>query len=176
MRGRVIERLGVAADKVYGASRWMTRGLMWVGVAAGVACVIVTFVDVTAYKFFREPIQGAFDVVSVLLLIILASMGSVTLINDRHLSVGLLVSKFPKRVQAVVESVVSLLSSTVAVAVIWYSIVFGLKLIKTGQTTQNADIPMYPLAFIVAAGFVPIALLFFTKAVKSILSLRSVSK
>ena len=176
MRGRVIERLGVAADKVYGASRWMTRGLMWVGVAAGVACVIVTFVDVTAYKFFREPIQGAFDVVSVLLLIILASMGSVTLINDRHLSVGLLVSKFPKRVQAVVESVVSLLSSTVAVAVIWYSIVFGLKLIKTGQTTQNAEIPMYPLAFIVAVGFVPIALLFFTKAVKSILSLRSVSK
>jgi len=176
MRGRVIERLGVAADKVYGASRGMTRCFLWVGVAAGVGCVIVTFVDVTAYKVFREPIQGAFDVVSILLLITLASMGSVTLINDRHLSVGLLVSKFPKRVQAVVESAVCLLSLTVAVAVIWYSIVFGLRLIGTGQTTQNAEIPLYPLAFIIAAGFVPIALLFFTKAVKSILSLRLVSK
>jgi len=176
MRGRVIERLGVAADKVYGASRWMTRGLLWVGVVAGVANIIFTFVDVTAYKVFRAPIQGSFDVISVLLLVTLASLGSVTLINDRHLSVNLIVSKFPRRVQAATESVVSLLSLTVAAAVIWYSIVYGLRLIETGQTSQNTAMPLYPLAFFIAAGFVPIALLFFTKAVKSILSLRLVSK
>jgi len=176
MRGRVIERLGVAMDKVYGACGWITRCLLWVGVAAGVANIIFTFVDVTAYKVFRAPIQGSYDIVSILLLITLVSFGSVTLINNRHLSVSLVVSKFPKRVQAVVESVVSLLSLTVAVSVIWYSIIYGLKLIKTGQTAQNVDIPLYPLAFFIAAGFVPIALLFFTKAVKSILGLRLVSK
>jgi TRAP-type C4-dicarboxylate transport system permease small subunit len=176
MRGRVIERLGVAMDKVYGACGWMTRCLLWVGVAAGVANIIITFVDVTAYKVFRAPIQGAYDVVSILLLITLVSFGSVTLINNRHLSVSLVVSKFPKRVQAVVESVVSLLSLVVAVAVVWYSIVFGLRLIKAGEISLTTGIPLYPFAFIIAAGFVPIALLFLTKAVKSILSLRSVSK
>jgi len=172
MRGRVIERLGVAADKIYGVSRWMTRWLLWVGVAAGVGCLILTFVDVMGYKVVRRPILGAYDVVTFLLLVTLASMGSVTLINDRHLSVGLIVSKFPKRVQAVVESVVSLLSLVVAVAVIWYSIVFGLRLIKSGDISLTTGIPLYPFAFIIAAGFVPIALLFFTKAVKAILSLR----
>jgi TRAP-type C4-dicarboxylate transport system permease small subunit len=176
MRGRVIERLSVASDKVYGVSRWMTRWLLWVAVVAGVACLIVTFVDVVSYKFFRAPIQGAYDVVCFLLLIALAAVGSVTLINDRHLSVDLLVAKFPKRVQAVVESVVSFLSLIVAVAVVWYSILFGLSLIKSGDISYTTGIPLYPFAFIIAAGFVPIALLFFTKIVKSILSLRKVAK
>jgi TRAP-type C4-dicarboxylate transport system permease small subunit len=176
MRGRVIERLSVAADKVYGVSRWMTRWLLWVGVVAGVACLILTFVDVVSYKFLRRPILGAYDVVCFLLLIALAAVGSVTLINDRHLSVDLIVSKFPKRMQAVVESVVSFLSLIVAVAVIWYSILFGLSLMKSGDISYTTGIPLYPFAFVVAVGFVPIALLFLVKIMKSILSLRLVSK
>jgi TRAP-type C4-dicarboxylate transport system permease small subunit len=176
MRGRVIERLSVAADKVYGVSRWMTRWLLWVGVVAGVACLILTVADVMGYKLVRRPILGAYDVVCFLLLIALATVGSVTLINDRHLSVDVFVSKFPKRVQAVVEGVVSFLSLIVAVVVVWYSILFGLSLIKSGDISYTTGIPLYPFAFIVAAGFVPIALLFFVKIVKSILSLRLVSK
>jgi TRAP-type C4-dicarboxylate transport system permease small subunit len=176
MRGRVIERLGVAADKVYSASGWMTRGLMWVGIAAAVACMSTTFVDVMSHKLLRRPILGAYDMICLFLLITLSAMGSVTLINDRHLSVNLIVSKFPKRVQAVVESVVTLLSLIVAVAVIWYSILYGLSLIEAGDYSYTTGIPLYPSAFVIAAGFVPIALLFFTKAVKSILSLRLVSR
>jgi TRAP-type C4-dicarboxylate transport system permease small subunit len=176
MRGRVIERLSVAADKVYGASRWMTRWLLWVGVAAGVACLILTFVDVLGYRFVRRPIVGAYDVVCFLLLISIAAVGSVTLINDRHLSVDVFVAKFPKRVQGVVESVVSLLSLFVAVAVIWYSILLGLSFRKLGDISLTTGIPLYPFAFMIAVGFVPIALLFFVKIVKSIVSLRKVSK
>jgi TRAP-type C4-dicarboxylate transport system permease small subunit len=176
MRGRVIERLSVAADKVYGASRWMTRWLLWVGVAAGVACLILTFVDVLGYRFVRRPIVGAYDMVCFLLLISIAAVGSVTLINDRHLSVDVFVAKFPKRVQAVVESVVSLLSLFVAVAVIWYSILLGLSFRKLGDISLTTGIPLYPFAFIIAVGFVPIALLFFVKIVKSIVSLRKVSR
>jgi len=176
MRGRVIERLSAAADKVYGASRWMTRGLMWVGIAAAVACISTTFVDVMSHKLLSRPILGAYDMICLFLLITLSAVGSVTLINDRHLSVNLIVSKFPKRVQAVVESVVSLLSLIVTVAVIWYSILYGLTLIESGDYSYTTGIPLYPSAFIIAAGFVPIALLFLTKAVKSVLSLRLVSK
>jgi TRAP-type C4-dicarboxylate transport system permease small subunit len=176
MRGSVIERLSAAADKVYGASRWMTRALMWVGIAAAVACMSTTFVDVMSHKLLRRPILGAYDMICLFLLITLSAMGSVTLINDRHLSVNLIVSKFPKRVQAVVESVVTLLSLIVAVAVIWYSILYGLSLIEAGDYSYTTGIPLYPSAFVIAAGFVPIALLFFTKAVKSILSLRLVSR
>jgi len=175
MRGRVTERLSVAADKVYGVSRWMTRWLLWVGVAAGVACAITTFVDVVSYKLGR-PILGAPDIVCFLLLITLAAIGSVTLINGRHLSVDVLVAKFPRRVQAVVESVVSFLSLTVSVAVIWYSILFGLSLIKSGDYSYTTGIPMYPFAFVIAAGFVPIALLFFWRILKAIVSLRAVSE
>ena len=176
MRGRVIERLGVATDKVYGASRWMTRGLMWVGIAAAVACMSTTFVDVMSHKLLRRPILGAYDMICLFLLITLSAVGSVTLINDRHLSVNLIVSKFPRRVQAVVETTVTLLSLIVTVAVIWYSILYGLSLMESGDYSYTTGIPLYPSAFIIAAGFVPIALLFFTKAVKSILSLRLASK
>jgi TRAP-type C4-dicarboxylate transport system permease small subunit len=175
MRGRVIERLSIAADKVYGATRWLTRWLLWVGGVAVVACVIITFVDAVLGKM-GKPIQWAYDIICLLLLISLSAAGSVTLINDRHLSVDLIVSKFPKRVQAVVESVVSLLSLTVAVAAIWYSILLGLSLIKSGDYSYTTFIPFYLSAFIVAAGFVPIAVLFFLRIVKAILSLRLVSK
>ena len=176
MRGRVIERLGVAMDRVYSASRWMTRGLMWVGIAAAVACMSTTFVDVMSHKLLKRPILGAYDMICLFLLITLSAVGSVTLINDRHLSVDLIVSKFPKRAQAVVESLVSVLSLIVAVGVVWYSILYGLRLIESGDYSYTTGIPLYPSAFIIAAGFVPIALLFFTKAVKSILSLRLASK
>ena len=176
MRGRVIERLGVAMDRVYSASRWMTRALMWVGIAAAVACMSTTFVDVMSHKLLKRPILGAYDMICLFLLITLSAVGSVTLINDRHLSVDLIVSKFPKRAQAVVESLVSVLSLIVAVGVIWYSILYGLRLIESGDYSYTTGIPLYPSAFIIAAGFVPIALLFFTKAVKSILSLRLASK
>jgi len=176
MRGRVTECLSVAADKVYGIARWMTRWLLWVGVVAGVACFVITFADVVSYKFLRFPFVWGYDMVSFTLLISLAAAGSVTLINDRHLSVDVLVDKFPKRVQAVVESVVSLLSLTVAVAVVWYGILYGLSLKTLGQISLTTGLPLYPLAFVIAAGFVPIALLFFVKILKSILSLRQVPK
>ena len=176
MRGRVTERLSVAADKVYGVSRWMTRWLLWVGVAAGVACLILTFVDVLGYKFVRRPIVGAYDVTCFLLLITLTAIGSVTLINDRHLSVDVLVSRFPRRAQAVAESVVSFLSLIVSVAVVWYSILLGLSFRKLGDVSLTTGIPLYPFAFMIAAGFVPIALLFFVKIVKSIVSLRKVAE
>ena len=176
MRGRVTERLSMAADKVYGVGRWMTRWLLWVGVASGVACLIITFADVLGYKVLRHPIVGAYDLVCFLLLITLAAIGSVTLINDRHLSVDLLVAKLPKQVQAVAESVVSFLSLVVAVTVVWYSIRLGLSFIKLGDFSLTTGIPLYPFAFMVAAGFVPIALLFLVKIVKSILALRLLSK
>jgi TRAP-type C4-dicarboxylate transport system permease small subunit len=176
MRGRVIERVSVAADKVYGATRWLTRWLLWVGVVAVVAVVIITTTDAVLHKTGGKPIVWAYDTICYLILISLSAAGSVTLINDRHANVDVLVAKFPKRGQAVAESVVSFLSLIVAVVVVWYSILFGLSLIKSGDISYTTGIPLYPFAFIVAAGFVPIALLFFVKIVKSILSLKLVSK
>jgi TRAP-type C4-dicarboxylate transport system permease small subunit len=176
MRGRAIDQLGAAADKVYGASRWMTRWLLWLGVAAAVASMIITFVGVVSYKAFKAPILGVWDLGSFLLLVSLAATGGVVLINDRHLGVDVVVARFPKRVQAVVESVVSFLSLIVSVTAIWYSILKGLSLIKSGEYSLTTGIPWYPFAFMVAAGFVPIALLFFVRIVKAIVSLKVASR
>ena len=176
MRGRVIERVSVAADKVYGATRWLTRWLLWVGVVAVVAVVIITTTDAVLHKTGGKPIVWAYDTICYLILISLSTAGSVTLINDRHANVDVLVAKFPKRGQAVAESVVSFLSLIVSVAAIWYSILYGLTILEAGSYSYATLIPWYPFHFIVAAGFVPIAVLFFLRTVKAILSLRTVSK
>jgi TRAP-type C4-dicarboxylate transport system permease small subunit len=176
MRGRVIERVSVAADKVYGATRWLTRWLLWVGVVAVVAVVIITSIDAVLYKTGGKPFLWAYDTICYFILISLSAAGSVTLINDRHANVDVLVAKFPKRAQAVAESVVSLLSLSVSVAAVWYSILYGLAVLKEGNYSYTTLIPWYPFHFIVAAGFVPIAVLFLLRTVKAIRSFRTVSK
>jgi TRAP-type C4-dicarboxylate transport system permease small subunit len=176
MRGRITERVGVMADKVYGLSRWMTRWLLWVGVVAVVAIVIITFLDVVLYKTVGKPMVWSYDTICYLILISLSAAGSVVLINDRHVSVDVVVARFPKRAQAVAESVVSFLSLIVAVAAIWYSLLYGLTILRAGNYSYTTLIPWYPFHFIVAAGFVPIALLFFWRTVKAILRVRTVSK
>ncbi len=176
MPGRVTERVSAAADKVYGATRWLTRWLLWVGVVAVVAIVVITTIDAVLHKTGGKPIVWAYDAICYLILISLSTAGSVTLINDRHASVDVLVAKLPMRGQRVTEGIVSFLSLIVSVAAIWYSVLYGLTILEAGSYSYTTLIPWYPFHFMVAAGFVPIAVLFFLRTVKAILGLKTVSK
>jgi len=173
---RVVQRLSFSVDKVTLVSHWLGRWLLWFGVVAGIAMLIITFTDVVSYKLLSRPILGAFDLVRFTLLITMAFLGGITLINGRHLSVEIAVSKFPKRVQVAVEGVVSFLAFIVTVMVIWHSILYGWDLKTAGEISATTNIPLYPFVFIIAVGFVPIALVFFTKVIRAILSLRFVAK
>jgi TRAP-type transport system small permease protein len=176
VRGRVIDRINYSVDKVYGVSGWISRWLEWFGAGAGVVMLVITFTDVVSYKLLSWPILGAYDLVRFTLLISMAFLGSITLINGKHLSVEILVSKFPRRAQGAIEVVMSVLALVVAVMVVWYSILYGLDLRISNEISETTRLPLYPLAFVVAAGFIPIALIFFTKIVRAILGLRLAAK
>lgn len=149
----------------------LSRGLQWVGVAAGLAVLVVAFADVAAYKLFQRPIVAMYDLTRFGLLLSVASMGSMALVKGSHLHIDVFVSKLPLRVRAIVDILMSILGFATCAAIVWHGVLYGLNLQHAGERSVTTGVPACLLAYIMAASFVPIALEFLARLANSANSL-----
>jgi TRAP-type C4-dicarboxylate transport system permease small subunit len=125
-------------------SRWMD------GVAGTVLVLIMllTSLDVIL-RYLNRPITGTYDMVSMGAAFVFGFAIPRTSIDRSHISVDILVEKFPrgKRVLAVSTRILGLLFFFVLG---WYFIQTGRGFVTTGDSTQTLSIPLYPVAFALA--------------------------
>jgi TRAP-type C4-dicarboxylate transport system permease small subunit len=88
--------------------------------------------------------------------------------QQSHLKVDLVVSRFSPRVQAVFDSITSMVGLIVVALIAWRSFLEGVAVRELNIISSLLRIPAYPFYYVVAAGCALLCLMMITQFVENI--------
>ena len=131
----------------------LARRLDMVAAVAIFAMMALTCVDVFLRYFFRKPITGTYEIVALLGAVAVSFAMAHTLAKKGHVAVSLIVQMFPKRLQGIVESFISIFGIILFGLITWQSILYGIDCQKAGEVSMTLEwLPFYPIIYGVALG------------------------
>lgn len=129
--------------------------------------MILTWADVIG-RLFRHPILGTYEITEVLFLVLSACALAYTQVRRGNIAVYFVVSKLPRRSQAVVSSITNLLSLVLFIVICWQSFLFAKHLWLSGEVSNVLLIPRYPFAYVLASGFAILSAVLLVDLLKSL--------
>ena len=145
----------------------LSRALNLVGAGVLVIMMVLTVVNILVRPVFRS-ILGVPELVSYGFVIVVCFGLAYTAIIRGHVSVELIVSRFPPRVQAVIESITCLISIGVFVIIAWQSAVYGWAQWLIGEYAPILEFPLMPFRFILVFGVAVLCLALLLNLLKSL--------
>jgi TRAP-type C4-dicarboxylate transport system permease small subunit len=123
-------------------------------IAAGfLACMmILTAIDVFLRYAFDRPVPGSFEMTQFMMPIVIAFGFAYCALEKGHVKVELLTARLPKRAQAIMNSMASLIFLGMFLLISWQSWVRAKGMMDSGQTSLVLYIPVYPFVLAVAVG------------------------
>ena len=140
----------------------------WIGIAALLIIMVVTFVDVVGAKIFTWRVPGAIDIVMVSQTVAIAFAAAMLLILGRHVRVTFFIDRLPKRAQGVIEIIIHILELGLFILIVWRLFVFGYYMQTGGEGTMTIRIPLYPFGYGLAAALIPVCLVILLRLINSI--------
>ena len=145
----------------------LSRVLNLVGAGVLVIMMTLTVVNVLVRPVFRS-ILGVPELVSYGFVVVVCFGLAYTAIIRGHVSVELVASRFPPRVQAVIESITGLLGIGVFAIIAWQSAVYGWEQWLIGEYAPILEFPLIPFRYIAVFGFVVLCLALLLQLFKSL--------
>ena len=130
----------------------LARRLDMAAAVAIFAMMALTCVDVFLRYFFRNPISGTYEIVALLGAVAVSFAMAHTLAKKGHVAVSLIVQMFPKRLQGIVESFISIFGIILFGLITWQSILYGIDCQRAGEVSLTLELPFYPIIYGVALG------------------------
>ncbi len=135
---------------------------------AGVVAMMLIVAANIILRVVWHPINGTYDYVSFIGAVLVAFALAYTAIQKGHIEIEMLMERFPKRVQEVTASIMSILSLGFFVLVTWQSVLFANDMWRTGDTTMTALLPYYPYIYAIAFGSALLSLVILNNLIKSL--------
>lgn len=155
-------------DKIEKFNRSLSGWFEWIGLFGLLVVMFITCIDVIGAKVFLRPIFGALDIVMLSQLVAISFACAFALILGRHVRVEFFIARLPRRAQAVINSIISLLGLCLFILIIWRLCVYGYSLQTGGEVSATALIPLYPFAYGIALASIPVCLIFFFEFLNSL--------
>ncbi len=147
--GRALMKLGFSLERViYPFSRWISILSM---IAAVVMMFLVT-VDVFMRRVLNAPILGSYEIGKVLLVMVVFFGVAYVMSVKGHVAVDTVTRLYPKKLQLVVSGIAHFLSLLIVALISWQSAVYGLDMLRVGETSVLLRILVSPFILIVAFG------------------------
>jgi TRAP-type C4-dicarboxylate transport system permease small subunit len=144
----------------------LSRALNLVGAGVLMIMMVLTVVNVLVRPVFRS-ILGVPEMVSYGFVVVVCFGLAYTAVMRGHVSVELVVSRFPPRVQAVIESIIYLLSIGVFAVIAWQSAVHGWEQWLVGEYAPVLKFPIMPFRYILVFGVAVLCLALLLNLFKS---------
>lgn len=138
------------------------------GIAVLMGMMLLTVTDVTLRRVFNRPLSFSFEVTEGLLMVAVFCAIAYTTSTGRHISIDVLVERFPERARRKVETVVDFWSAILFLLVAWQSTLRGFHILDIGQVTGILEVPYYPFFFFVALGSTLAGLAILFRAINSL--------
>ena len=155
-------------DKFEKFNRLVSSWFEWVGLVGLLVMMFITCIDVIGAKLFLRPVFGAIDIVMLSQVVAISFAAAMTLILGRHVQVEFLITRLPRRVQAVTDIIVFFLGLFFFVLVVWRLCVHGYHFQTGGEVTATAGIPLHLFADGIARASIPVCLVLLLGFLKSI--------
>jgi TRAP-type C4-dicarboxylate transport system permease small subunit len=134
----------------------------------GMLALLVLVIANVILRYGWKSIQGTYDYVGLITATSVALAISYCAYERGHIEVEILMERFPQRVQAIVGSVVTLISAGFFGMASWQSVVVGISMKAAHDTTMAVYVPLYPFMYILAFGLGLMVLVILMQCVKHI--------
>lgn len=114
-----------------------------ISAAALVIIMLVIILDITM-RIFRIPLPGAYDVVSLLSVLVIAFSLTYTTIQNGHIAVDLVYQKIPDRYHPYIDFFNYSAGSLFFAVLSWQCFLYSISLRAAGEVTLTVKIPTYP--------------------------------
>ena len=142
---------------------------VWIGwVAAAVLAVMMflTFTDVSMRYVFSRPILGSYDITECMMAIVIGFGIVYCAVLKGHISIELVVSRFPQRTQAIIDSITCLIGLGLFSIITWQCALLAGEHFESGLGTYVLVIPVFPFVGVVALGSAIFTLVLLTHLVE----------
>jgi len=151
------------------AIRLISRILNIVGGVFLMIMMVLTVANIISRAVY-VPILGTPEIVGYALVIVVGFGLAYTALDDGHVTVELLVSRFSQRVQTIINIVISLLGIGVFAVIAWQSAMYGWKQTLLGEYAAVLKFPIPPLRYIFVFGCIVLCLVLALHLYKSIVA------
>jgi len=149
-------------------NRRLSSWFEWIGLAGLLVMMLITCIDVIGARLLLRPVLGAIDIVQLAQLVAISFAVASALILGRHVQVEFFVILLPKRVQAVIDSIIHLLGLSLFILITWRLCVHGYSLQTGEEVSATALIPLSPFAYGIALASIPVCLVFLQRFLNAI--------
>lgn len=158
---RVLERF------IYPLARWIS----YIAMVATVAMMFLVTIDVFMRRALNNPILGSYEVGKILLVIVVFFSVAWVMAVRGHVFVDSLTRLYPSKLKKISAVLANFLSLLIVALICWQSFVYGVDMVRVGETSVLLRILVGPFILIVAFGS---ALLFLVILVQFIYTLAGV--
>jgi TRAP-type C4-dicarboxylate transport system permease small subunit len=155
-------------DKIERYNRRLSNWFEWLAFLGLLVMMVVTCVDVVGAKIFRWPLPGSIEIVQLAQTVAIAFGASMALILGRHIRVEFFVKVLPRRLAAVINSIILLLGLGLFMVLVWRLTELGYLVQTSGDYSETIHIPYYPFAYGIALACIPVCVVFFLEFLKSL--------
>jgi TRAP-type C4-dicarboxylate transport system permease small subunit len=134
---RLINRLSLWLD-------WVARGAM-------TAILLLSLANIVSAAVWA-PIFGTYELVGFLTVVTLSCAIAHCTVNDGHVAVDVLVSRFSLRTQAIFNIVTGILSVGIFVILTWQTALYATNMWQKGELSGTLMWPFYPLVYCISFG------------------------
>jgi len=129
----------------------LTRASALVSALCLAIMMLVTVADV-AMRYIGKPLPGFFETTQLLLVCVVFFAIAHTQLVKGHVNVEFLVSRFPKHIQGLIDSITSLLVFGFFVLLIWRTSLQGSVVMAGNQVSGTLGIPIFPFFAVIVFG------------------------
>jgi TRAP-type C4-dicarboxylate transport system permease small subunit len=146
----------------------MSKTFEWIGVVGYLIMVLVNVIDVVGSKFFNFPLPGAFEVTSFAQVIAIALTIPIGLYLGFHISIDFILEKFPDTPKRLINIFVSIVLIIFFGLILYQTLEYGYSLQISDEIGSVSKIPLFPFAYVIAIGIVPVILFYIIKTITSL--------
>ena len=146
----------------------MSRAMNMAACGILAAMMLLTVSDVFLRYFFRRPILGTTEITESMMACLAFFAFAWCAVQNSHLKVDLVMSRFSPRVQAVVDSMTSFAGLVMVALIAWRSFVEAIAVKQLHIISSLLKMPAFPFYFIVSLGCAVLCLVMVAQMVRSI--------
>ncbi|MFC2044560.1 TRAP transporter large permease subunit [Chloroflexota bacterium] len=139
---------------IYKALYNVSRLINSIGLFLLAALMFLMTADVVMRYIFNRPIEGAHEIVELMMAMIVGLGLAYAGLHKRHIAIDLIVNRFEPRARAVINTITSLITLSLLGLIAWRAIVYAEIARLSGRVTVSLHIPIWPFIYLFALGMV----------------------
>lgn len=125
--------------------------------------IVILVVANIILRPFDKAIMGAYDLVVILTPVIISLSIAYCAVKDGHVAIGMLVERFSKRVQKIIDFITGSIVIVTLLTATWFVVQHAEKMRQNNEVTTTILIPYAPFIILIAVGIGMLALVIFGK-------------